>query len=108
MAFVAFSQTLGGALFATFANIIFGHSLLSGLEKYAPTVDAEAIVNAGATAIRDIVKPAELPGVLEAYSKALNHDFYLAAGAAVASFVFAWGMGWKKVAQKKKPATDAA
>jgi hypothetical protein len=108
MAFVAFSQTLGGSLFVTFANTIFGHSLVSGLEKYAPTVDAQAVITAGATAIRDIVKPAELPGVLKAYSKAVNHDFYLAAGAAVGSFVFAWGMGWKKVAQKKKPATDVA
>lgn len=44
---------------------------------------------------------AQLPGVLDAYNKAINETFYLAAGASFATFVFAWGMGWKSVKKVK-------
>jgi hypothetical protein len=39
--------------------------------------------------------------VLVAYNKAINEDFYLAAGASVVIFVAAWGMGWKSVKKGK-------
>jgi hypothetical protein len=101
MALVGFSQSFGGALFLTFAQIIFSHSLVSGLAEYAPTVDAKAVVAAGATLFRQVVKPEQIPGILEAYSKAINHDFYLSAGLAVGMFIFSWGIGWHKVSKKK-------
>lgn len=102
MAIVVFAQTFGGALFATFAQLIFNNSLLAGLAKYAPTVNAGMVVEAGATAIRQVVKPADLLGVLQAYNVSVNHNFYLAAGASVGSFIFCWGMGWKKIEKEKK------
>jgi len=101
MALVGFAQSFGGALFLTFAQIIFSHGLVSSLKEFAPNVDAQAVIAAGASAIRTVVKPADLMGVLEAYSKAINHNFYLSASAAVAMFVFSWGIGWRKVSKKK-------
>jgi hypothetical protein len=101
MALIRFSQTFGGSMLLTFANTIFSHSLVSGLANYAPTVDAKRVIAAGATSVRKVVEPAHLMGVLEAYNKAINHCFYLAASAAVVTFVFSWGMGWKKVNVKK-------
>ncbi len=92
-------------MFLTFAQTIFSHGLVSGLEKYAPTVDAQTLVAAGATAIRKVVKPEEVAGVLEAYNLAINHNFYLAAGAAVGTFVCCWGMGWHSI--KKAVAPEA-
>lgn len=101
MSLVVFSQTFGGTIFLTIAETIFSHGLISGLEKYAPTVDVQTVVAAGATAIREVVKPEEVAGVLEAYNLAINHDFYLAAGAALGILVCCWGMGWHSIKEKK-------
>lgn len=102
MSLVMFSSTLGGAIFLTFANTIFTNSLKSEIPKYAPSVDPQAVVDAGATAVKSVVSQGDLAGVLLAYSKAFDRVFYLTAGAAVACFVFAWGMGWKDIRQKKQ------
>ncbi|OCK76093.1 efflux pump [Lepidopterella palustris CBS 459.81] len=101
MAFLGFLQTFGGSLLLAFAQTIFSHSLVSGLQKYAPTADAQAIIAAGATAFRQVIKPEELTGVLQAYNVGINHTFYLSAGGSAAAFVFCWGMGWRKVDKKK-------
>lgn len=107
MSLIVFSQTFGGSLFLAFAQTIFSHSLVSGLKSYAPTVDAQIVIAAGATGIRHTVKPGEIMGVLEAYNVAINHCFYLAAGAAVGTFVFAWGMGWHRITKKKVVTPEA-
>jgi hypothetical protein len=107
MSLFSFCQTFGGALFLTFAQTIFSHSLVDGLQKYAPTVDASAVIAAGASAIRQVVKPDEVEGVLEAYNLGINHNFYLAAGTAAATFVFCWGMGWHSIKKKKVVTPEA-
>jgi hypothetical protein len=107
MSLVAFSQTFGGTLFLTFAQTIFSHSLVDGLKKFAPTVDAQAVIIAGASGIRQVVKPDQVEGVVEAYNLGINRNFYLAAGASVGAFVFCWGMGWHSVKKKKVTAPEA-
>ncbi|KAH8784717.1 efflux pump [Hyaloscypha finlandica] len=101
MSLVAFSQNFGGTIFLTFAQTIFSRSLIDGLKDYAPTVDAQAVIIAGASAIKRVVKPDQVQGVLEAYNLGVNRNFYLAAGASAGTFVFCWGMGWQSVKQKR-------
>ncbi|KAJ5641986.1 hypothetical protein N7490_005986 [Penicillium lividum] len=96
-----FSQTLGQAIFLTLAQVVFISSLKSGLAKYAPSVDSEAVVAAGATEIRNVVSKGTLEGVLMAYNQGIDHVFYLAAGIAVACFFVAWGMGWKDIRKRQ-------
>jgi hypothetical protein len=107
MSLVAFSQNFGGTLFLTFAQTIFSRSLIDGLKEFAPTVDAQAVIIAGASAIKRVVKPDQVKGVLEAYNLGVNRNFYLAAGAAAGTFVFCWGMGWQSVKQKKVVTPEA-
>lgn len=102
-----FFQTFGGSIFLTIAETIFEHSLVSALHKYAPSVNSESVVNAGATAFRQVVAPAQLPGVLEAYAKSVDHNFYLAIATSGMAFAFCWGIGWKKISKKKVIATEA-
>ena len=40
-------------------------------------------------------------------NQAINHVFYIAARAGVATFCFAWGMGWKSAKEAKKVAPEA-
>ena len=104
MSLIMFSQTFGGAVFLTFADTIFTNSLKAELLRHAPAVDPAVVITAGATAVRQVVAKNELPGVLVAYSASVGRVFYLAAGAGVGCFCFAWGMGWKDIRNtKKKP-----
>ena len=100
MSTVVFSQTFGGALFLALAETDFSSSLIKALYTFAPTVNPQAVIEAGALGFREVVSTGDLPGVLLAYNQAVIHTFYLGAGASVATFVFGWGLGWKSV---KKP-----
>ena len=97
-----FSQAMGGALVLSFADTIFTNSLKSLIPKYAPSVNAQAVIDAGATGVKSAVHGSEVAGVLLAYSKCVDRVFYLATGAAVASFVFAWFVGFKDVRKKSQ------
>lgn len=106
MAMIMFSQTFGGAMFLSFSDTIFTNSLKSLIPKYAPSVDPEAVIAAGATEFRNILSGNDLANVLVAYAKSVDPVFYLTAGAGVGCFVFAWGMGWKDI-RKKLQASNA-
>ncbi|TVY51983.1 Efflux pump mlcE [Lachnellula cervina] len=101
MSIIAFCQTLGGAMFLSFAQTGFNTGLKEALHQYAPEVSAEAVAAAGATGFRHIIPAPSVPGVIHAYSQAINHVFYIAAGAAAASFVASWGIGWKSIKKAK-------
>ena len=97
-----FGHTIGGAIFLTLGQTIFTSSLRAEIPKYAPDVDSNIVIAAGATGIRvAITDKNQLAGLLLAVSRSLNRVFYLTAGAAVGSFCFAWGMGWKDIRKKK-------
>ncbi|KAG4217300.1 hypothetical protein PC116_g34219, partial [Phytophthora cactorum] len=100
MALLMFSQNFGGALFLSFAETIFSNSLKTLIPQYAPSVNPEIIINAGATGFRSIISPAQLANVLVAYSKSVDRIFYMTAGMGVVCFVFSWGIGWKDIRKK--------
>ncbi|KAF5874199.1 putative mfs multidrug transporter protein [Botrytis fragariae] len=97
---VIFFQYLGGALCLTFASTIFTAKLKSGLRVYAPSVDPQIVIEAGATAYRNVIPKDQVMNVVTAYNLAINHCFYLAAGMAAGVMLFVWGMGWKKIGGK--------
>lgn len=99
---VVFSQTFGGAIFLAFAQTVLNTGLKNYLPKYAPNVNPETVINAGATGFRAVVPQADLPGVALAYNRSVNDIFYLATASAVATFIFCWGMGWKSVKKAKR------
>jgi hypothetical protein len=107
MSILVFSQTFGGAIFLAIAQLIFSHGLTSGLQEYASTLDPQVVIMAGATAVRHVVTPAELPGVLRAYMVGIDRVFYLGTGVAGGVFVFSMGMGWRSVKKGKNNDTVA-
>jgi len=106
VAAVVLSQAFGPAMFLAFAQTVFSTSLTKNLHTYAPLVNPELIFQAGASGYRDVVPAKDLAGVVLSYSKAINDVFFLALGAAVASFVVCWGMGWKSVKGAVKVAPE--
>jgi hypothetical protein len=101
MSILVFSQTFGGAIFLAIAQLIFSHGLISGLQEFAPTLNPEIVINAGATAVRGVVSAADLPAVLQAYMVGIDRVFYLGTSAAGVLFLFSWGMGWKSIRKDK-------
>jgi hypothetical protein len=63
-------------------------------------VSPETIIDAGATGFRELVPPAQLPGVLVAYAKSIDRVFYLVVGLSVVQVFAACGLGWKDVRKK--------
>lgn len=99
-----FFQTLSGAISLSLGQVVFSDRLRHGLDSYAPEVNADIVIMAGATGVRAAVPPVSLPGVVLAYSKAFDNVMYLGVGLAGGQFLFAFGMGWINI--KKKPAEE--
>ncbi|KIW54804.1 hypothetical protein PV05_07139 [Exophiala xenobiotica] len=103
---VFFFQYLGGTIFLALAETIFTSSLRSALHHDAPGVDAERVIDAGASAVRSVVTKAALPGVLQAYNHAIVDTFYLAVGGTCGAFFVCFGLGWQKLPQKETKKND--
>lgn len=102
MALVTFSQSFGAAVFLSLAETVFSNSFADLISNYAPLVDGQSVIDAGATGFRNVVSGSDLAGVLTAYAESIDRVFYLAAGAGFGCFVFAWGMGWKGLKKKEE------
>jgi hypothetical protein len=106
MSLVIFAQTFFSSLFLSFAQTAFTNGLTDALPKFAPGVDVQAVVKAGASAFRTVVPAAFLPGVLLAFNQAVSHVFYLITGSVVGGFISSWGMGWKSIKKPKVVAPE--
>lgn len=109
MAVITFAQQFGGGLFLAFGQLVFSHGLVEGLGRFAPHVDAQRVIDAGATAVRDVVQKGDLGNVLEAYSLGVSRCFYLAAGCSAVTVFAAFGMGFgsvKKVDERNEEGVE--
>ena len=88
---IVFFQFFGGAIFLAIAENIFVSKLISSLHTHVPSVDAKAVVAAGAEGLRRVVSVAQLEGALLAYDEAITGTFYL--GVAGAGMAFFWAFG---------------
>ncbi|KAL4883844.1 major facilitator superfamily domain-containing protein [Aspergillus karnatakaensis] len=100
-ALIIFAQTLGGALFISVAENVFHNQLIKNLISQAPMVDAHAVVNVGATMIRQAVPAEALPAVLSAYNDALTQTFYVGVALAAITLLGALPVQWVSVKGKK-------
>ena len=97
MAILVLCQNLGAAVFLTVAQTVFSSSLRTRIVVDAPSVDADAIIAAGARKFRTLVSADQLPGLLQAYSTAIDLVMYVGVGLGASAFICAWGLGWKDI-----------
>ncbi|KKY16819.1 putative mfs transporter [Phaeomoniella chlamydospora] len=108
---VFFFQFLGSAIFVALGETIFTNTLRSSLRKDAPNVDAQSVIDAGASSVRSVVPESELHNVLRAYNHTLIMTFYLTVGGSCVAFMTSFGMGFQKIKKKdnsEKPEKEAA
>jgi hypothetical protein len=104
---VQFFQSLGGAIFIAVAQAVFQNGLTSGVERDAPGIPPQALINSGASDIPQVLaqmhREGDLTAVLTAYLSGLRNTYYMTVGCAATAFVAACGLSWKKI-QKRKAA----
>lgn len=105
MALLLFSQAISGALFLSFSATIFTNSLKALIPKYAPSVDPDIVINAGATGFQTLIQGEEMAGVLVAYAESVGRVLYLGTGLAVGCFIFGWFIGFKDIRKRKEITT---
>ena len=75
VASILFFQYFGGAIGVNIAKTVFANALSSALKEYAPNVDAQKIIQAGATDFHNTVTSQDIQGVVQAYNQALALTF---------------------------------
>jgi hypothetical protein len=100
MAMMFFMQQLGGSIFVSVSQNIFSNKLVDRLSGVAG-LDAEAIVNTGATNLRSVVRASELNAVVDAYSYSLTRVFIMAAALSSCMILGALTVEWKSIKGKK-------
>ncbi|KAH7460146.1 putative efflux pump [Fusarium oxysporum f. sp. matthiolae] len=87
-AILLFFQMIGGAFLVSAAESAFVNVLLRVLPHSAPGVDPAAVINAGATSIRQLsVSENLINGILEAYMRGLKISFVIGLASCCIAFV---------------------
>lgn len=97
---VIFAQIFGGTVWLSVAQNILTSQLLGGIADAVPTLDAKAILDMGATGLRDTVGAEYLDVVLKVYNSALTRTLYCGVALAAVSFIASTGMEWRSIKKK--------
>jgi MFS family permease len=95
-ALMMFAAQISGAIFVPIGNSVFENHLAKGLAGIEG-VNANLVLNTGATEIRNVVPTNVLGSVLSAYDNSLTRVFLVAAIMAAIGVLPALGMEWKSV-----------
>lgn len=106
IAIITFSQSLSGALFISIAQNVFHNRLVASLTEYAPRIDPDSVVEAGAANLSRWIPPDILPHVLYAYNIAVTQTFYVSVAAGLLSIVGAGLVQWKSMKRPQKSCGD--
>jgi hypothetical protein len=96
---VFFMQQLGGSIFLSVSQNIFANKLVNLLSGVAG-LDAEVIVNTGATDLRRVVPASQLRTVVDAYSYSLTRVFVMATTLSVIMTLGALAVEWRSIKAK--------
>ncbi|KAL8652541.1 MAG: hypothetical protein Q9226_004224 [Calogaya cf. arnoldii] len=99
-----FGQSLGGVISLSAAQNVLSNNLISNLGTF-PNIDPRTVIETGATALRTMFSPKDLPEVLVAYNRAILQTYYIALGISCASIIAGLSMEWRSVKGTKRGKT---
>ena len=102
IAIITFAQSLSGAMFISIAQTVFENRLVASITAYAPNINPDALIKAGAAHLSQRVSKDMLPSVLHAYNIAVIQTFYVSIAAALLSFIGAGLVQWKSMKRRQK------
>ncbi|KAK3685144.1 major facilitator superfamily domain-containing protein [Podospora appendiculata] len=107
-AIVLFFQTVGGAFFVSAAQSAFVNKMLSTVVISAPGINPLKVLATGATQIRNVFTPEDIPGVLIAYMAGIKVAFALSIGGIGFAFLVSLLSSFKKLNTEAVKNTGAA
>jgi len=96
-AMIIFVQTIGGAFLVSAGTSAFQAKLTSSLQASDANVDPITVIGTGATDIRTVFSPTDLPFILGAYVKGIQTAFIVAVTLACACTLLAFATKWQKL-----------
>lgn len=104
---IIFAQSLAGAIFVSVGNSILRNKLSSSLAGAGfGRTDIESILDAGATNVRDLVRPSQLRAVLHSYNYALDQVFIMAVPLCGIAWLCTLPMEWKNLKARDTPGSN--
>jgi Major Facilitator Superfamily len=103
---LTFAGTFGATMFIAIGQTAFANLLIPAIAQFAPGVDPQRVIDAGATNLRSVALGLDPYKIVLAYNQALTRMFFLGAGASAASLFFC--VGWGDINIKKKKQETAA
>lgn len=108
VALMFFGQNLGGAIFVSVAQNIFTDTLASRLSNFAELhLDKAAIIQMGATSVKDLVAPQDVEAVFEAYRDALRSAFLVGVALVAISSIGALLVEWRSTKESHEGSSGA-
>lgn len=96
-AMVLFFQTIGGSIWVSAAQAGFANKLLKSLPVAAPGVNPGLVLATGATELREVFTPQQVPGILVAYMDGLRTPFTIIIACACVMCVLSVAPRWEKI-----------
>lgn len=101
-------QTVGGAFLVSAAQSAFVNVLVKKLPFTAPTVNPETVIATGATELRNVFSPDEVPGIISAYMDGLTISFVICLAATCMAFIIGMFSKWQRLNRDAITAGGAA
>ncbi|MCJ1333464.1 hypothetical protein MMC10_010163 [Thelotrema lepadinum] len=99
-------QMIGGAFFVQAGQAAFANKLLNSVSTFAPGVDPSLVIGTGASDLRKVFSPEQLPGILKAYMAGLQDAYAICIALAGVAFVASFFAEWRSI-KGKAPSTGA-
>ncbi|KAF2678700.1 MFS gliotoxin efflux transporter glia [Lentithecium fluviatile CBS 122367] len=103
---VYFFQTVGGAFTTSAAQAAFVNQLLVKLPFSAPNVDPALVISTGATQLRDVFTPEELPGIITAYVHGLKAVWGVGTGVVLFAALWTAVIPWTRLPTHAPPTKE--
>ena len=101
-AIVLFFQTVGGAVWISAAQAGFANTMLKVLPREAPNLNPGLVLATGASDIRRVFSPEDVPGIIAAYMEGLRVPFAICIACACLTFVLSFSPRWENIKGKVK------
>ncbi|KAK9319183.1 major facilitator superfamily domain-containing protein [Lipomyces orientalis] len=96
-AMIIFIQTIGGAFLVSAGESAFESTLTKKLRASDPSVNPLQVIGTGATELRKVFSPTDIPFILRAYMSGIQTAFIVAIALAGACTLIAFGAKWQKL-----------
>lgn len=99
-AMILFFQTVGGAIWISSGQAGWANKMLKEVAKRVPDVSPGLVVATGATELRKVFTPEQLPGILDSYMQGIKVPFAIGIACACVTVVLSFAPRWENIKGK--------